>query len=191
MSNVSVEKAANILRGGGVIVAPTETVVGLIAGEPGFRKLAEIKARDPKKPVALLCASQQEAFAGASEVPPLAGKLAERYWPGSLTLVLDALEGGTVGVRVPDHEVVSRLLDAYGEPLYATSSNLAGEPPPASLKEVDRRVLERVDAVLGGETGAGESSAVVDLSGGQVSLRRPGGDLTEEKLAQLRESEDV
>ncbi len=189
MKTVSVGLAADILRGGGVVLAPTETVVGLVAAEPGRRRLSGIKHRDPGKPIALLCATPEEAFRMSSEVPHLARKLAELYWPGPLTLVLDSAGGGTIGVRVPDHEVISRLLAACGEPLYATSANLAGNTPPAALDQVDPRILEYVDATVAGEdageTSAGEASAVVDLSNGRTTLLRPNSLLTEDKLSSL------
>ncbi len=187
MKTVSIVEAANILRGGGVVLAPTETVVGLVAAEPGRRRLSEIKNRDPEKPVALLCATEKEALEMASVVPGMARKLAERYWPGSLTLVLASDRGGTIGVRVPDHEVILELLDAYGGALYATSANLSGDAPPASLEAVNSNVVASVDAVIEGDLGAGQASAVVDLSKGEPRLLRANGDITEDKLYRLAE----
>lgn len=187
MRTIPAGAAANLLREGGVILAPTETVVGLVAAHSGLQRLSEIKHRDPTKPIALLCATPKEAFEMASKVPVLAEKLAERYWPGPLTLVLSGAKGETIGVRVPDHEIIGELLAAYRGPLYATSANLAGEPAPASVEEVDPRVAGAVDAVIEGETGAGEASAVVDLSGPKARLLRPNEILTENDLARLIE----
>ena len=155
--SVSPAEAARALREGRVALVPTETVVGLVAAEPGLES-ATVYAVD---------------------------FLASLYWPGPLTLVLDRVEGGTVGVRVPAGPVVQELLAAYGEPLYATSANLSGKPAPRGLEEVDPRVSEAVDVVVGGEAGSGEASAVVDLSGGRVRLLRATGDLSNEKLAGL------
>lgn len=183
-------EAAAALRRGKVALVPTETVVGLVAGEAGLHRLNEIKGSDPGKPIALLCATRDQAFARAARVPPPAGKLADLYWPGSLTLVLDAPGGGTVGVRVPDHETVQSLLAAFGDPLYATSANLSGEPPPMSLEEVDPRIVSAVDAVVEGEPGAGQASAVVDLSGQKMRLLRPTGELTEDRLQNLADKAD-
>jgi L-threonylcarbamoyladenylate synthase len=147
--------------------------------------MREIKGREANKPIALLCASAEEAFWLATNVPPLARDLANRYWPGPLTLVLDLPSGGTIGVRVPAGRAVRDLLEAYGGPLYATSANLSGEPAPAALDEVDPQVLEAVDIVVSGERGSGEASAVVDLSGGNVRLVRSARDLSTQKLARL------
>jgi len=185
MKTVSPAEAAAALKAGGVALVPTETVVGLVATEPGLPRVREIKGRDAQKPIALLCASAAEAFSLAAEVPPLARRLTELYWPGPLTLVLDLPDGGTVGVRVPADSAVRRVLEAYGGPLYATSANLAGEPAPPGLEEVDPRVAEAVDVVVEAGSGSGEASAVVDLSGGRVRLLRATEGLSEAKLARL------
>ena len=182
---VSPTEAAQALREGKVALVATETVVGLVSTEPGLRRIEQIKGRDPGKPIALLCASPEEAFALAASVPPLAKKLADLYWPGPLTLVLDRPGGGTVGLRVPAGPVVREILAAYGEPLYATSANLSGEPAPRGLEEVDPRISEAADLIVEGEPGSGEASAVVDLSGGQARLLRATEDLSEERLVRL------
>ena len=184
MRYVSAEEAGELLRRGGVGLVPTETVVGLVAGEAGFSRLSEIKGRDPDKPIALLCASAEEAFAMSRGVPPLARLLADRFWPGPLTLVLDAWDG-TVGVRVPAHPVAQAVLAGHGGPLYATSANRSGEPAPRALEDVDPAIRGAVDFGVRGEPGSGEASAVVDLSGGKMHLLRPTAELTEERLSRL------
>lgn len=185
MSTVSASDAAEALRAGKVALVPTETVVGLIAAGPGVPRIREIKGRDADKPIALLCISAEEALGLADGVPPLALKLADLYWPGPLTLVLDLACGETVGVRVPAGRAVRELLEAYGGPLYATSANPSGEPAVAAPDEVDPRVREAVDLVVGGDPGSGEASAVVDLSGGDVRLLRAGNELSTRKLENL------
>jgi len=185
------KEAVALLREGFVALVPTETVVGLVAVEAGLEKLWEIKGRDPNKPIALLCASAEEAFAMAVNVPPLAEKLAATFWPGPLTLVLDASSGSTVGVRVPDHPAVAALLAAHGGPIYATSANLAGKPAPRALEEVDPRVAAAVDFALEGDPGDGEASAVVDLSGGNVALLKNGPGLDEPALRRLADEQEA
>jgi len=182
---VSAGEAIAALRAGRVALVPTETVVGLIAAESGLPRVREIKGRDADKPIALLCSSAEEAFGLAENVPALAGTLADLYWPGPLTLILDHPDGDTLGVRVPAGREVRELLAAYGGPLYATSANLSGEPARAAIDEVDPRVLEAVDIVVRGEPGSGEASAVVNLSGGNVRLARAARDLSSEQLARL------
>lgn len=185
MTPVAVEEAVETLRRGGVALVPTDTVVGLVASEAGLSRLAEIKERDPAKPIAVLCLSVAEAFALASEVPPLAHALAHCYWPGPLTLVLDAVGGGTVGVRVPGASAARDLLAVHRGPLHATSANLAGEAAPRALEGVHPGVRAAVDVVVEGASGSGEASAVVDLSGGRVRLLRPTAELTEVVLLRM------
>lgn len=182
---VDAAEAAQLLREGGVGLVPTETVVGLVAGEAGLGRLFEIKHRDPSKPIALLCSSTKEALALSREIPPLASFLAGQVWPGPLTLVLDSRKGGTVGVRVPAHPAIQAVLAAYGGPVYATSANPSGEPAPRALEEVDPALRGAADFAVRGEPGSGEASAVVDLSGGKRQVLRPTEKLTEEWLSQL------
>lgn len=182
---VSPTEAAGALREGKVALVPTETVAGLVAAEAGLLRIREIKGRDADKPIALLCTSPEEAFALAESVPALARRLASLYWPGPLTLVLDLPGGGTVGVRVPEGSTVRAVLEAFGEPLYATSANLSGEPAPRGLEEVAPKVSEAVDLVVEGQRGSGEASAVVDLSDGRVRLLRATAELTEGTLSHL------
>src|SRR5215207_9938043 len=148
--SVSPPEAAGSLRFGKVALVPTETVVGLVAAESGLARVREIKGRDADKPIALLCMSAEEAFGLVENVPPLAMKLADLYWPGPLTLVLDLPNGQTIGMRVPAGSAVRELLAVFDGPLYATSANLSGEPAPKGLAEVDPLVLEAVDLVIEG-----------------------------------------
>jgi L-threonylcarbamoyladenylate synthase len=185
MRTVAPGEAIAALKAGKVALVPTETVVGLVATEPGLPRVHEIKGRDANKPIAMLCASAEEAFGLAANVPPLARELAELYWPGPLTLVLDLPSGGTIGVRVPAGNAIRDLLTAYSGPLYATSANLSGEPARAALDEVDPRVLESVDIVVRGDRGTGEASAVVDLSEGKARLVRATRELSTQRLARL------
>jgi L-threonylcarbamoyladenylate synthase len=182
---VSAAEAAESLHEGGVGLVPTETVVGLLAGEDGLSRLFEIKGRHPNKPIALLCGSVHDAFALSREVPPFARLLAERFWPGPLTLVLDSAKGGTVGVRVPVHPVARKVLAAYGNPLHATSANPSGKPAPRTLEDIDPAVRAAADFAIHGEPGSGEASAVVDLSGEKIRLLRPTESFNEKELFNL------
>ena len=182
MRYVCAAEAARLLREGKVGLIPTETVVGLVAGKAGLSKLYESKGRDQDKPIALLCGWAREAFALTHEAPPLARFLASRFWPGPLTLVLDAKDGGTVGVRVPDHAVCRAVLGEYGGPHYATSANPSGEHPPRALEDVSPAILAVADFAVKGEPGSGEASAVVDLSGDRTRLLRSTKRLGEKEL---------
>ena len=185
MRTASPQEAVAALKSGKVALVPTETVVGLVAAESGLSRVREIKVRDADKPIALLCISAEEAFELAENVPPLARRLADLYWPGPLTLILDLQHGGTVGLRVPAGGAVRELLAAYDGPLYATSANLSGEPAMAAPEEVDPQVLDAVDVIVEGASGSGEASAVVDLSRGNVRLVRAGNELSTRNLKSL------
>ncbi len=187
MRYVSAAEAGDLLREGRVGLVPTETVVGLVVGKAGLSRLFEIKGRDPGKPIAVLGGSAEEALALGRGSSPLAQSLADRFWPGPLTLVLEAEGGGTVGVRVSAHPVTQAVLAAYGEPLYATSANPSGGSAPRALEEVDPEISAAVDFAVRGESGSGEASAVVDLSGGNAWLLRATKSLTEDELARLAE----
>ncbi len=167
---------------------PTETVVGLVAGEAGLSRMFEIKGRDPDKPIAMLCSSVESAFLRFREVPSFAWTLAERFWPGPLTLVFDTENGGTIGLRVPNHSAIQEVF-AHGAAMYATSANLTGKPAPTALKHVDPRVADAVDFVVPGTPGSGEASAVVHLSGERAQLLRPSAELTEIALLRLAEEQ--
>lgn len=185
MKPVSSREAAELLHEGKVGLVPTETVVGLVAGERGLTRLAGIKGRDPAKPIALLCPSTEEAFALAARVPPGARALAKSFWPGPLTLVLRKADGETIGVRVPDHPTVRELLVHHGAPIYATSANPSGGAAPSTLDGVDPVIRASVDFVMEGQPGSGEASAVVDLSERRASILRPGIGLDEATLLRL------
>lgn len=184
MKTVSPKKAADIIREGGVALVPTETVVGLVCAEAGLEKVRNIKGRDADKPIALLCRNAEEAFSLAFETPPLARKLAELFWPGPLTLVFRAEDGGSVGVRVPEGKV-REVLEAHGGPMYATSANLSGEAAPESLEAVDERVRVAADAIVEGGGGGGEASAVVDVSGDSPKLLRASASLDGHRLRKI------
>jgi L-threonylcarbamoyladenylate synthase len=185
MRYVSTAEAGELLREGKVGLVPTETVVGLVAGKAGLSRLFEIKGRDPDKPIALLCGAAEEALALGRESSPLARSLADLFWPGPLTLVLEAKGGGTVGVRVPAHPVTQAVLASHGGLLYATSANPSGGSAPRALEEVDSAIYAVVDFAVRGEPGSGEASAVVNLSEGNVRLLRATKSLTEDELARL------
>jgi L-threonylcarbamoyladenylate synthase len=182
---VSAGEAAAALRAGEVALVPTETVVGLVAAGSSLPRIREIKGRDADKPIALLCGTADEAFGLSENVPALARVLADLYWPGPLTLVLDLPNRETIGVRVPAGRIARELLAAYGGPLYATSANPSGEPAPRGLDDVDERVVSEVDVVVAGEPGSGEASAVIDLSGSNVRLLRASRKLSAQELKRL------
>ena len=182
-----IRRAAELLRAGGLVAFPTETVYGLGADASNPKAVARlyaVKRRPPEHPVIIHFASADEAFSWAREVPAPARKLSERYWPGPLTLILkrsvlaqDFVTGGqdTVGLRVPSHAIARDLLSAFGGGIAAPSANRFGLVSPTTAAHVREDLGAEVDLVLeGGPSHVGIESTIVDLSAGAAALLRPG-----------------
>jgi len=192
-----IERAAGILRAGGVVAFPTETVYGLGADAENAGAVARvfaIKARPPSHPVIVHVADAAALDAWCTPIPAVARRLAERFWPGPLTLILrrrdrvpDTVTGGldTVGVRVPRHDVALALLRAFGGGLAAPSANRYGRISPTTAAHVHADLGRDVDFVLdGGPCRIGVESTIVDVSSGAPALLRPGG-VTPEELEEV------
>jgi L-threonylcarbamoyladenylate synthase len=182
-----IRKAAEVLRAGGLVAFPTETVYGLGADACSAKAVARlyaVKGRPPGHPVIVHFASSADAFRWASSIPSSAQRLAERFWPGPLTLILkrsslagDFVTGGqdTVGLRVPSHAIAQQLLKAFGGAIAAPSANRFGHVSPTTALHVRGDYEGEVDLVLeGGPSEVGIESTIVDLSGGTPVLLRPG-----------------
>ncbi len=180
------EEAANSVKGGGLVVFPTDTVYGL-GCDPFNRsavgRLVKLKERK-KKPLPVLCSSLKAAQEIAI-LEPVAESFAARFWPGPLTMVArlhtkklpSEVTGGldTVGVRVPNFGCTVKLLVLCGGYLVGTSANRAGGMPPRSLEEVDADLVEQVDVFVdGGRTLLGKESTVVSIIDGEIRLLRQG-----------------
>jgi len=182
-----VRRAADILQCGGLVGFPTETVYGLGAdasSREAVARLYAVKRRPADHPVIVHFASAAQAFAWATDVPQGAEKLAQKFWPGPLTLVLkrsnragDFVTGGqdTIGVRVPAHPVAQDLLKAFGGGIAAPSANRFGAISATTAAHVRADLGNDVEVVLdGGPSEVGIESAIVDLSGEGAVLLRPG-----------------
>lgn len=186
--NPQIKHAAEILKRGGLVAFPTETVYGLGADASSavaIARLYAVKGRPGAHPVIVHFADAEGAFTWAREVPEAARKLAARFWPGPLTLILkrapqvgDFITGGqdTVGVRVPMHPLARELLDAFGGGLAAPSANRFGRVSPTTAQHAREDLGDDVELVLdGGPCGVGIESTIVDVSRGGAVLLRPGG----------------
>jgi L-threonylcarbamoyladenylate synthase len=199
LTRTLLEQAVAILKRGGLVAFPTETVYGLGADarhRDAVARLYRVKGRPPGHPVIVHVADAGQLELWAREVPESAKLLAARFWPGPLTLVLerapgvgDFLTGGqdTIGVRVPGHPIALELLRRFGGGIAAPSANRFGRISPTTAEHVRNDLGEEVDLVLdGGPCEIGIESTIVDLSGGRVVLLRPGRISAEEIEATLR-----
>lgn len=183
-----IDEAAAILKRGGLVAIPTETVYGLAANalDPlAVAKIFAAKQRPFFDPLIVHLADLSWWPRVAAEFPPLAMKLAERFWPGPLTLILprqpsvpDLVTSGlpTVGVRIPDHPLTRQLLKKVDLPLAAPSANPFGRLSPTTAEHVRRQLGDRVDLILdGGPCRVGVESTIVQVTEQTATLLRPGG----------------
>ena len=196
-----ISPACGIIKAGGVCAVPTETVYGLGAdalNESAVKKIFEVKGRPENKPLAIMVPSPEAMELYCEDVPPAALALAEKFWPGPLTIILKAKDiipaavragGSTIGLRCPDSKKTLELLKNCGCPLAAPSANPSGEKAPASAGEVMAYFDGKIDAVIdGGECSFGEASTIIDLSSAPYKVLRRGALPEEEILSCLRDN---
>ncbi|SHK51165.1 L-threonylcarbamoyladenylate synthase [Desulforamulus aeronauticus] len=192
-----IEKAAAIIKAGGLVAFPTETVYGLGAHGLSSEAVAKIycaKGRPSDNPLILHVANLQMAVGLSRQLPTAAKLLMETFWPGPLTLVVPGVAeiprevtGGldTVAIRMPDHPVALALISAAGIPIAAPSANKSGKPSPTTADHVRTDLAGCIDALLdAGPAGVGLESTVLDLTGAVPVILRPGG-VTYEQLKQV------
>ena len=187
-SDDDIRYAGEILRRGGLVGMPTETVYGLagnaLCGDC-VRKIYQAKGRPSDNPLIVHISSFSQWEPLVTEIPEKAKKLAEKFWPGPLTIILKKSElipketsGGldTVAVRMPSDETARRLIESAGVPLAAPSANTSGKPSPTSAQHVMNDLCGKIDAVIdGGECQVGVESTVISLVSEKPRLLRPGG----------------
>ena len=183
-----ISTAADLIRGGGLVAFPTETVYGLGASaldEAAIERIYRVKGRESDKPLALLVADRDMVKELALWLPDYGLRLMDEYWPGPLTLVLEAStkvppsvksSKGTIGLRMPDHPVALELIRRSGVPLAATSANLSGEASPTTADEIEKTLGARIDLIIdGGATEVKVPSTVIDATGERPVVVREGG----------------
>ncbi len=181
------QSAVDWLRAGRVVAFPTDTFYGLAAdprSSPAIRLLFEIKGRERQSAVPLVAASRHQVEQCCGPLETRARRLAERFWPGPLSLVLDVPasmasevygEESSVAIRVPAHPVARALCEAWGGPLTATSANRSGDAPARAVDELGPLAHdERLLVVDGGSTPGGLPSTIVDVRGPEPVLVRAG-----------------
>lgn len=192
-----IEEAAAVLRRGGLVAFPTETVYGLgadVLNLDAIREVFRVKGRPADNPVIVHVAGTRQLDDIVDEIPEKGKKLAETFWPGPLTLVMkrtilvsDLVTAGldTVAVRMPDHPVALALIRAFGEGIVGPSANISGRPSPTTATHVYDDLRGQVDMILdAGPTKIGLESTVVDVTVDPPMILRLGG-LTKERVAEV------
>ncbi|HEY2774608.1 MAG TPA: L-threonylcarbamoyladenylate synthase [Candidatus Binatia bacterium] len=183
----AIAHAAATLRKGGVVAIPTDTLYGL-AVDPwnpaAVARIFTLKGRDTDRALPLIAADIRQVRQWIGEMDATATRLAERFWPGPLTLVMHAPRalapevtagGSTIGIRVPSHAVARALSATFDRPITATSANLSGQPATDDPDDVADRLSNGVDVLLdSGTTPGGPASTIVDVTHVDVRLIRAG-----------------
>ena len=179
--------AVDWLANGGIVAYPTDTLYGLAvdAGSPAaVRQLFDLKGRSARAALPLIAASPAQVVAFCGRLGMVARRLSSKFWPGPLSLILDApptlaveVHGGrrSIAIRVPAHRVAVALATAWGQPITATSANRSGEPPVSTAAELGQLAEDpRVFVIDGGATPGGAPSTMVDARGPRPALVREG-----------------
>ena len=189
-SNIDIDiikKFGEILRNGGTVIFPTETVYGLGANaldEDAARKIYQAKGRPSDNPLLVHVSKVEDVYEIVQEVSEKARRLMDRFWPGPLTILFkkkpivpDRTSGGlgTVAIRMPSDKVALAIIEAAKVPIAAPSANISGRPSPTKAKHLVKDMKGRVDAILlGGDCNYGVESTIVDVSGEKPIILRPG-----------------
>lgn len=183
-----IDAAVTMLKKGGLVALPTETVYGLAVdggNVAAVRRLYEVKERNREKAISVLVSGMEMVETYCRNIPQGAYRLAERYWPGPLTMILEdgevasaltTAESGTLGVRCPDHPMTLEVIRRGGFALAAPSANPSDQPSPKTAQEVLDYFDGRIEGILdGGPCAVGVESTIVDLTGEEPKILREGG----------------
>lgn len=196
-----IRRAAQILRRGGLVVFPTETVYGLGANAfntRAARKIFNLKGRSRHKPLLILIANKKDVKRVARQIPENARILMEKFWPGPLTIVLKKkrlipgiVSGGTdtIAVRFSPHPVARALIRASGMPITAPSANLSGRPPHRTIQGVIKELGNKKEIALfldGGKTPIGKPSTIIDCTKNPPQIIREGA-ITRKQISKVLE----
>ncbi len=191
------DEGANIIKSGGIVAFPTETVYGLGANgldEEAVKKIYKAKGRPSDNPLILHISQIEQLNPLVDEIPDLAYRCMEKFWPGPLTMIFkksgiipDIITAGldTVAIRMPDNKIASELISRARVPIAAPSANLSGKPSPTKGSHVVEDMMGKIEMIIdGGSTGVGLESTVLDLSTEIPTILRPGG-ITLEDLREV------
>ena len=187
MEQLNLTNAVSILKNGGLVAFPTDTLYALGASssiQSALERVYEAKGRPTGMPLPIFVSSAEEIENIAIDIPTAAWDLIDSFWPGPLTIILkrskavsDIITGGgyTVGLRMPDHPIALELIRSVGSPITGTSANMSGDDNPSSADHVFKSLGESVDLIIdGGECVSSGASTILDLSSNQPRIIRYG-----------------
>lgn len=197
IDNLKIEEAAKILKSGGLVVFPTETVYGIGANglnAEAVEKIYIAKGRKQDNPLILHIADKEMLEKIVENIMPIEEKLMEEFWPGPFTIILkrktcvpDIVTGGldTVGVRMPSGEIAQKLIKEVASPIAAPSANISGKPSGTTVEDIFEELKDKVDCIIdGGKTQVGLESTVVRVIDGIPNILRPG-KITPEQIKEI------
>ena len=189
-----IKEAAQIIKNGGLVIIPTETVYGIAANALNFNaveRLYSAKNRDKDKLAAILIDHKEAMEELAIKIPSIAYKLSSKFWPGPLTLVLKSKNYGTIGLRMPDNEITLKIIALAEVPVICPSANISGKPAPQDFAEAIKDLNGLVDmAIDNGPAKLGLESTVVDLSEDKVKIVREAA-IKKEDIEQIANKKSV
>ncbi len=170
-----IEKAVEVLKKGGVIIFPTDTVYGMgcrFDNKSAIARIRNIKGSNQEFPLLISNIDQSHHIVKINDV---AKNLAQRFWPGGLTIIVEKASGlGKIGIRIPSHKIPLTLIEKIGVPIIGTSANFHGQKSPTSYEDLDKRLISMVDFVVHGECDKKIQSTVVDSTTLPVRILRRG-----------------
>lgn len=184
----SISFAAKVLKKGGLVAFPTETVYGLAANllnKKAIDRLYKVKRRPRNKPFTVHISKIDTIRKMGCVLTKEARALINEFWPGPLTIILKSKGGRKIGFRMPDHRIAAELIESAGVPVVAPSANVSGQKPPANSREVLKYLDGKIDILLdGGRTRVGVESTVIDLSSKPPKILREGA-IKKEEIARV------
>jgi L-threonylcarbamoyladenylate synthase len=175
--NSEIKKAAEILKSGGIIIYPTDTVFGvgcLYNQKPAVERIYKLKKRKQSLPMPMLIGSLEQLGKMEVQLNVTAKWLIDKYWPGQLTIILKNSSGQNVGFRMPNYPALIELINFVNVPIIGTSANFHGHQPVKNSKDLDKNFIKQVDYILPGESLLGVESTVVDCTVSPFKIIRQG-----------------
>ena len=195
-------EAKEVIKMGGIVIAPTDTVYGIIAdalNEKAVEKIYEIKKRKKTNPLSILVSNKDMLKKVVKKVSLEEEKIIDKFFPGAITLIFekneqipDIVTSGldTVGIRMPNDEILLNVIELLGSPIVATSLNLSGEESKTNLDNISQEILNNVDYVIdNGNTKIGVASTVAKIDGKKIEILREG-TITKNMMQEVLEEEN-